>query len=69
MLDEYFVVSKLEQIEADLQKLSQAELMQIRNWLDELLEDELEFTPEFEASIQKSEREMKEGASSRTRKV
>jgi hypothetical protein len=58
---DYSVVSKLEQIEAELEKLSRPELIQIRNWLDDLLEDELEFTPEFEAVIQKSEREMAAG--------
>lgn len=63
----HLLVSKVEQIEAELQKLSQAELCQIRNWLDDLLEDELEFTPEFEASIRKSEREMADGASPRVR--
>lgn len=54
-------MSKVEQIEA--------ELCQIRNWLDDPLEDELEFTPEFEASIQKSEREKADGALPRVREV
>jgi len=40
-------VSKVEQMEAELRKLSQAELRQIREWLDDLIEDELQFTPEF----------------------
>lgn len=62
-------MSKLEQIEAELGKLSRIELVQIRNWLDDVLEDELEFTPEFEAAIQKSEREKAEGISSRVREV
>ena len=66
---DYSVVSKLEQIEAELEKLSRPELIQIRNWLDDLLEDELEFTPEFEAIIEKSEREMAAGTSRRERKV
>ena len=38
-------------------KLSQAELRQIRAWLDDIIEDELEFTPQFERAIQQSERE------------
>ena len=54
-------VSKVEQMESELRKLSQAELRQIREWLDDLIEDELEFTPEFEASIQRSERDMAAG--------
>ena len=61
-------MSKVEQIETELQKLSQRELIHIRNSLDDLLEDDLEFTPEFEASVQKSEREMAKGVSSRERK-
>ena len=60
-------VSKVEQIESELSKLSQAELRQIREWLDDIIEDELEFTPEFERSIQRSEREMAEGKSARVR--
>jgi hypothetical protein len=51
-------MSKVAQIEAELETLSQAELRLIRGLLDDLIEDELEFTPDFESAIQKSEREM-----------
>jgi len=61
------VVSKVEEMEAELRKLSKAELRQIRVWLDELIEDELEFTPELEASIQQAERDMAEGNRARVR--
>lgn len=60
-------VSKVEQIETELQALSRAELRQVRDWLDDMIEDSLEFTPEFEAAIQKSEREMGEGVRPRVR--
>jgi len=60
-------VSKVEQMEAELRKLSQGELRQIREWLDDMIEDELEFTPEFERSIQHAERDMAEGKSARVR--
>jgi len=60
-------VSKVEQIETELRKLSQAELRQIRAWLDDMIEDELEFTPEFDSSIQHAERDMAEGKSARVR--
>jgi hypothetical protein len=60
-------VSKVELMEAELRKLSQAELRQIREWLDDLIEDELEFTPEFERSIQEAERDMTGGRSARVR--
>ena len=61
-------MSKIEQMEAELRKLSQAELRQIRAWLDDIIEDELEFTPEFERAIQQqSERGMAEGRVARVR--
>ncbi len=60
-------MSKMEQMEAELRKLSQTELRQIRAWLDDIIEDELEFTPEFERAIQQSEREMGEGRAVRVR--
>ena len=52
-------------MESELRKLSQSELRQIRVWLDDLIEDELEFTPEFERSIQQSERDMADKKSAR----
>jgi hypothetical protein len=60
-------MSKVDQVEAELGKLSQAELRQVRDWLDDMIEDNLEFTPEFEAGIQQSEREMSQGQRPRTR--
>jgi hypothetical protein len=54
-------------MEGELRRFSQAELRQIREWLDEVIEDELEFTPEFENSIQRSERDMASGKSVRVR--
>jgi ribosome biogenesis protein Nip4 len=60
-------VSKVEQMEVELRKLSQAELRQIREWLDDIIEDELEFTSEFEASIRHAERDMAQGKSARVR--
>jgi hypothetical protein len=60
-------VTKIEQVECELRKLSQTELRQIREWLDDVIEDELEFTPEFERSIQQSERDMASGKRVRVR--
>ena len=54
-------------METELQKLSQAELRQIRAWLDDMIEDELEFTPEFERSVQAAKRDMAGGKSARVR--
>jgi hypothetical protein len=60
-------VSKVEQMESELRKLSQAELRQISEWLDDLIEDELQFTPEFERSVEQAERDMADGKSARVR--
>ena len=60
-------MSKVEQIEAQLGTLSKEELQQVRDWLDDFLEDRLEFTDEFEAKVQQSERDMAEGKPVRTR--
>ena len=60
-------MSKVAQIEAELGNLSQAELREVRDWLDDLIEDELDFTPEFESAILQSEREMNQGLRPRTR--
>lgn len=53
-------MSKVEQLETELRKLSRTELRQIREWLDDVIGDELEFTPEFEASIRRAERDIGE---------
>ncbi len=66
LLNDLFV-SKVEQVESELRKLSQAELRQIREWLDDIIEDDLDFTPEFERSIQRSERDMASGKCARVR--
>lgn len=60
-------MSKVEKIEAELEKLSRAELRQVRDWLEDLIEDELEFTEEFESSIRQSEGEVRKGLRPRTR--
>ena len=60
-------MSKVERIEAELQSLSPAELKQVRDWLDDFVEDRLEFWEEFEAAIQESEREMAAGLRPRVR--
>jgi hypothetical protein len=61
-------MSKVEQIEAELRNLSPEDLKRVRDWLDDFAEDQLEFTPEFEASVRESEREMAAGLRPRVRK-
>ena len=60
-------MSKVDQVEAELEKFSPAELKQVRDWLDDFVEDRLEFTPDFEAAVQQSEREMAAGMQPRVR--
>ena len=51
----------LERIEAEVKQLSKAEQEALRDWLDNMLEDELEFTDEFKAKIESAERNIREG--------
>ena len=62
-------MSKVRQIEAELQKLSPAELREVREWLENFLEDQLEFREEFEGQIRQSEREMAAGTRPRVRQL
>jgi hypothetical protein len=62
-------VSKVEQMKAELSRLSQAKLCQIREWLDDLIEGELQFTPEFERAVEQAESDMAGGKSVRVREA
>jgi hypothetical protein len=62
-------MSKVQMIESELQKLSPEEMREVREWLDDYLEDQLHFTDEFEAKIQESERDMAAGKHSRIRRT
>ena len=54
-------MSMLEQVEDQVKRLSAAEQEALRDWLDNLLEDELEFTDEFKAKIERAKRDIAEG--------
>lgn len=62
-------MSKVQKIEAELVKLAPSELKEIRAFLDEMLEDEQEFTPDFEEQIRHSEQAMAAGQRPRTRQT
>ena len=51
----------LEKIEDAVKQLSKAEQEALRDWLDNMLEDELEFTDEFKAKIERAKRDIAEG--------
>ena len=57
----------VQEIEAAIQQLSREEMLRIREWLENVLEDELEFTDEFRAQIEQSEKEMQNGLRPRVR--
>lgn len=61
-------MSKVEQIQAELEGLSPADLKRVHDWLDELIEDRLELAPDFEAAIRESESEMAAGLRPRVRR-
>jgi hypothetical protein len=44
-----------------VKKLSVVEQQALREWLDNILEDELEVTDEFKAKIEKAKRDIAEG--------
>jgi hypothetical protein len=50
-------MTTLEQIEQQVKELPLAEQQALRDWLDDILEDELEFTDEFKAKIEKAKRD------------
>lgn len=51
----------LEKIEEDVKQLSKAEQEALRDWLDNVLEDDLEFTDDFKAKIERAKRDIAEG--------
>jgi hypothetical protein len=51
----------LERIEDEVKQLSKAEQETLRDWLENMLEDELEFTDEFKAKIERAKRDIAEG--------
>ena len=54
-------MSSVQEIEAVLPKLSRAEMEQVRAWIDNFLEEELELADEVKAKLDQSRREIAEG--------
>jgi hypothetical protein len=54
-------MSSVQEIEAALPKLSRAEIEEVRTWIDNFLEDQLELTDEVKARLDQSRREITEG--------
>jgi hypothetical protein len=51
----------LEQVEADVRTLPPEKQEELRDWLENLLEDQLEFTDDFKARIERGEQDLREG--------
>jgi mRNA-degrading endonuclease RelE of RelBE toxin-antitoxin system len=51
----------IEEIEADVRKLSPKDQEKLRDWLENLLEDRLELTEEFKAEIEAGKKDLAEG--------
>jgi hypothetical protein len=60
-------MSTVQEIESALSRLSPDEMRQVRDWLENQMEDQLEMTDGFKAGIERSEREMSEGRRPRVR--
>ena len=54
-------MSTVKEIQAALPKLSREEIEQIRTWIDDYLEDQLELTDEVKAKLDQSRREIAAG--------
>jgi uncharacterized protein YdcH (DUF465 family) len=54
-------MSKLEQVEDQVKRLSAAEQEALRDWLDNLLEDRLALKDEFKAEIESGMKDIAEG--------
>ena len=61
-------MSKVEEIQSEIGKLSESERREIRDWLENMLEDQLELREEFKSKIEQSERDMAAGLPSRVRR-
>ena len=51
----------LEQLEAEVRQLPLKEQQELRDWLENLLEDQLEMTDEFKAKIKRGEDDIEQG--------
>jgi predicted transcriptional regulator len=54
-------MSKLEQVEDQVKRLTVAEQESLRDWLENLLEDRLELKDEFKAEIEAGMKDIAEG--------
>lgn len=60
-------MSTVEQIQGAIRELSPKEMEQLREWMENVLEDQLEFSDEFQAEIERAKANMAKGVYSRIR--
>jgi hypothetical protein len=51
-------MATLQEIEHQVKQLTKAEQEALRDWLENMLEDELEMTDDFKAKIERGERDL-----------
>ena len=61
-------MSSVKEIESALAKLTLDEKQAIRDWLDDVIEDQLEVNDKFKAKVQRAKQEIADGVYSRVRK-
>ena len=61
-------MSSVKEIESAFAKLTLDEKQAIRDWLDDVIEDQLEVNDEFKAKVQRAKQEIADGVYSRVRK-
>jgi hypothetical protein len=54
-------MSTVREIESAIEQLPHQQMREIQGWLDEMLEDDMEFTDEFKASIERGRQDVAEG--------
>ena len=54
-------MSKLEVIESEVRQLPRPEALQLQDWLADYFEDQAELNPEFIASIERGQADLREG--------
>jgi hypothetical protein len=60
-------MSTVAEIESAIEKLPVTEKEKIRDWLDEVIEDQLEISDQFKAKVLRAKKEIAEGVHSRVR--
>ncbi|MBI4657776.1 MAG: hypothetical protein HY735_02805 [Verrucomicrobia bacterium] len=57
----FSTVSTVKEIQAAIPQLSRAEIEQVRDWIDDYLEDQLELTDDVKGKLDQSRREISSG--------